>query len=81
MSTNNSHVVITVMAFLSGAIVGATAALILTPAPGRELRGKLADLGETSAEQVKRLAREAKFRMSPKTKCPDYQYDGGDAWV
>lgn len=81
MSNNNNHVVITVMAFLSGAIIGATAALILTPAPGRELRGKLADLGETSAEQVKRLALEAKFMISPKTKCVDYKYDGGDAWI
>lgn len=81
MSNNNKHVAITVMAFLSGAIVGATAALILTPAPGNEMRGKLADLGETSAEQVKRLAREAKFRMSPKTKCAEYKYDGGDAWI
>lgn len=81
MSTNNNNLAITVLAFLSGAIIGATAALILTPAPGRELRGKLADLGETSADRVKRLAREAKFMMSPKSKGTDYKYDGGDAWI
>ena len=78
MSTNNKS---TVMAFFTGAAIGAAAALLLTPVSGRELRGKLADMGETSADEVKRLAREAKFRMSPKTKCDDYKYDGGDAWV
>ena len=78
MSTNNKS---TVMAFFAGAAIGAAAALLLTPVSGRELRGKLADMGETSADEVKRLAREAKFRMSPKTKCDDYKYDGGDAWV
>ena len=80
MSTNNNSST-TVMAFFAGAAIGAAAALLLTPVSGRELRGKLADLGETSADQVKRLAREAKFRVSPKSKCDDYQYDGGDAWV
>ena len=78
MSTNNKS---TVMAFFAGAAIGAAAALLLTPVSGRELRGKLADLGETSADEVKRLAREAKFRITPKTKCDDYKYDGGDAWV
>lgn len=78
MSTNNKS---TVMAFFAGAAIGAAAALLLTPVSGRELRGKLADLGETSADEVKRLAREAKFRITPKSKCDDYKYDGGDAWV
>jgi hypothetical protein len=81
MSTNNHHVATTVMAFFAGAVIGATAALLLTPAPGRNLRGKLADLGETSAEQVQRLAREAKFRMTPRNRYADYKYDGGDAWI
>ena len=78
MSTNNKS---TVLAFFAGAAIGATAALLLTPVSGRELRGKLADLGENSADEVKRLAREAKFRVSPKCKGDDYKYDGGDAWV
>lgn len=78
MSTNHKT---TVLAFFAGAAIGATAALLLTPVSGRELRGKIADLGETSADEVKRLAREAKFRMTPKTKCDDYRYDGGDAWI
>ena len=81
MSTTNNNVATTVMAFFAGAAIGATAALLLTPVSGRELRGKIADLGETSADKVKRLAHEAKFRMTPKTKCDDYKYDGGDAWI
>lgn len=70
------------LAFVAGAAVGATAALLLTPISGREMRGKLADLGESSAEEAKRLAREARFRLSPKSKVTDeYRYDGGDAWI
>ena len=78
MSTNNKS---TILAFFAGAAIGAAAALLLTPVSGRELRGKLAGLGENSADEVNRLAREAKFRVSPKSKGDDYKYDGGDAWV
>lgn len=81
MSTKNNDASTVVMAFVAGAAVGAVAALLLTPASGREMRGKLAALGENSAEEMKRLAREAKFRISPKSKCDDYRYDGGDAWI
>ena len=81
MSTNNDNAAAAVIAFVSGAVIGVAAALLLAPAPGRELRGKLADLGETAADRVKRLAREAKFRVGPKTKGADFEYDGGDAWI
>ena len=81
MSTNNDNAAAAVIAFVSGAVIGVTAALLLAPAPGREIRGKLSDLGETAAERVKRLAREAKFRVAPKSKGADYEYDGGDAWI
>lgn len=81
MSTNDNDKTSIVLAFVAGAAVGAAVALLFTPASGREVRGKLAELGESSAEQVKRLAREAKFQLSPKSKCPDYKYDGGDAWI
>lgn len=81
MSTNNDQFAATLMAFLAGTVIGASAVLLLAPTSGRELRGKLADLSEDPADKVKRLAREAKFRLSPKSKCPDYKYDGGDAWV
>jgi gas vesicle protein len=81
MSTNNDNAAAAVIAFVSGAVIGAAAALLLAPAPGREIRGKLSSLGETAADRVKRVAREAKFRVSPKTKGADYEYDGGDAWI
>jgi gas vesicle protein len=70
-----------VIAFVSGAVIGAAAALLLAPTTGREIRGKLSDLGETATDRVKRLAREAKFRASSKTRGADYEYDGGDAWI
>jgi gas vesicle protein len=81
MSTNNDNAAAAVIAFVSGAVIGVAAALLLAPAPGRETRGKLTDLGETAAGRVKRLAREAKFRVTPKTRDADYEYDGGDAWI
>ena len=81
MSTNNDNAVAAVIAFVSGAVIGVAAALLLTPASGCEMRGKLTDLGETAADRVRRLAREAKFRVAPKTRGADYEYDGGDAWI
>ena len=81
MSTSQDNAAAAVIAFVSGAVIGAVAALLLTPAPGCELRGKLNDLGETAADRVKRLAREAKFRVTPRTRGADYEYDGGDAWI
>lgn len=81
MSTNNDNVAAAAIAFVSGAVIGAAAALLLAPAPGHETRGKLSDLGETAAGRVKRLARDAKFRATPKTRGADYEYDGGDAWI
>ncbi|MDD2852401.1 MAG: YtxH domain-containing protein [Desulfuromonadaceae bacterium] len=81
MSNNNNNAAAAVIAFASGAVIGVAAALLLAPAPGREIRGKLTDLGETTADRVKRLAREAKFRVTPKSKGGGYEYDGGDAWI
>lgn len=81
MSTANDTAVAAVIAFVSGAVIGTAAALLLAPASGREIRGRLSDLGETAAERVKRIAREAKFRASSKTKDAGYEYDGGDAWI
>jgi gas vesicle protein len=81
MSCNNDNAAAAVIALVSGAVIGAAAALLLAPVPGRELRGRLTDLGETAAGRVRRLAREAKFRAAPNKKCADYEYDGGDAWI
>jgi gas vesicle protein len=79
--SNSSNSAAAVIAFASGAIIGAAAALLLTPKPGREVRGKLSDLSESAADKVRRLAREAKFKVTPRTKTEAYQYDGGDAWI
>ncbi len=81
MSSSNDNAAAAVIAFASGAVIGVAAALLLAPVPGREMREKLSDLGETAAERVKRLAREAKFKVGPRTKGADYEYDGGDAWI
>jgi len=81
MSSSNDNAAAAVIAFVSGAVIGAAAALLLAPAPGREVREKLSDLGESATDKMKRLAREAKFKVTPKTKGEGYQYDGGDAWI
>lgn len=81
MSTNNNNAAAAVIAFVSGAVIGVATALLLAPTPGREVREKLSDLGESTADKMKRLAREARFKVSPKTKSEGYQYDGGDAWI
>ncbi|MHB8123048.1 MAG: YtxH domain-containing protein [Desulfuromonadaceae bacterium] len=81
MSSSNDNAAAAVIAFASGAVIGVAAALLLAPVPGREMREKLSDLGETAAERVKRLAREAKFKASSRTKGAGYEYDGGDAWI
>jgi gas vesicle protein len=79
--SNNNNAAAAVIAFVSGAVIGVTAALLLAPSPGREMREKLSGLGEDAAERMKRLAREAKFRVTPKSKGGNYEYDGGDAWI
>lgn len=81
MSSNNDNAAAAVIAFVSGAVIGVAAALLLAPAPGCETREKLSGLGESAAERIKRLAREARFKASGKPKGGDYEYDGGDAWI
>jgi gas vesicle protein len=81
MSSCNDKAAAAVIAFVSGAVIGTVAALLLAPKPGREVREKLSDLGENAAEKVKRYAREAKFKAAAKTKSGDFPYDGGDAWI
>ncbi|MDD2897793.1 MAG: YtxH domain-containing protein [Desulfuromonadaceae bacterium] len=81
MSNNNDNAAAAVIAFASGAVIGVAAALLLAPASGREIRGKISCLGETATDKMRRLAREAKFKVTPRTKGADYEYDGGDAWI
>ena len=79
--SNNNNAAAAVIAFVSGAVIGVAAALLLAPTPGREMREKLSGFGENAAERMKRLAREAKFKVTPRTKGGNYEYDGGDAWI
>jgi gas vesicle protein len=81
MSCNNDNAAAAIIAFVSGAVIGAAAALLLTPTPGHEVREKLSGFKESAAETMKRYAREAKFRAAPKTRREEFQYDGGDAWI
>jgi len=81
MSSNNDNAAAAVIAFVSGAVIGVAAALLLAPTTGSEMREKLSGLGENAAERMKRLAREAKFKVTPRSKGGDYGYDGGDAWI
>jgi gas vesicle protein len=79
--SNNENAAAAVIAFASGAIIGSVAAILLTPKSGREVRASISSLGEDAAERVRHYAREAKFKVSPKTKTNDFSYDGGDAWI
>ena len=81
MSTNNDNAAAAVIAFISGAVIGAAAALLLAPTSGSEVSEKLSGISETAAEKMKRLAREAKFKVASKSKSGGYEYDGGDAWI
>ena len=81
MSNSNDNAAAAVIAFISGAVIGSVAALLLTPKPGHEVRERLTDIGENAADKVRRYAREAKFKASPRTKEGSFPYDGGDAWI
>ncbi len=69
------------LAFLAGAVVAAGLTLLLTPKAGREVREKLGDVSEEAVQKFKECAREAKFRVSPKTKEDAFYYEGGDCWI
>ena len=81
MSSSNDNAAAAVIAFISGAIIGSVAALLLAPKSGREVREKLSDIGENAADNIRHYAREAKYRATSKTKAGSFPYDGGDAWV
>lgn len=70
-----------VLAFLTGAVLAAGLTLLLTPSPGRKVREKLGDVKEDAVQKIRDCAREAKFRVSPKTKPDAFYYEGGDCWI
>lgn len=69
------------VAFFAGALVAAGITLLLTPKTGREVRDKLGEVTDEAAEKFKACAREAKFKVTPKTKTDAFNYDGGSCWV
>jgi gas vesicle protein len=69
------------LAFLAGAAVAAGVTLLLAPRPGKEVREKLGDVKEDAVQKIKECAREAKFRVGPKTKQDAFYYEGGDCWI
>lgn len=81
MSNNNDSATAAVIAFVSGAVIGTVAALLLAPKPGSEVREKLSDMGGDAAEKVRSLTREAKFKARTRSKSDELEYDGGDAWI
>jgi len=70
-----------VLAFLAGAVVAAGVTLLLTPKAGKEVREKLGDVTDDAVQKLKGCAREAKFKVSPKTKEGAFLYEGGDCWI
>lgn len=81
MSRSSENTTTAILAFASGALLGTIAALLLAPAPGNETRRKLADLQDGATGRLKQYAKEARFKMAPRGKGEDLQYDGGDAWI
>ncbi len=80
MKTKNSEASV-FFAFLAGAVVAAGVTLLLTPKAGREVRERLGDVKEDAVQKIKECAREAKFRVGPKTKQDAFYYEGGDCWI
>lgn len=81
MSNNRSNENTAILAFLTGAVIAAGITLLLTPKTGKEVREKLGEAKDEALDKLKCCAKEAKFRMSPKTKGEALQYDGGDGWI
>ncbi len=69
------------LAFFAGAVIAAGITLLLTPKTGKEVREKIGEVTDEATEKLKACAREAKFKVSPKTKPDAYNYDGGSCWV
>ncbi len=80
MKTKNSEASV-FFAFLAGAVVAAGVTLLRTPKAGREVRERLGDVKEDAVQKIKECAREAKFRVGPKTKQDAFYYEGGDCWI
>ena len=81
MSNRDSIDTSALAAFLAGAVIAAGITLLLTPKTGSQVREKLGDVSENALGKLKSCAKEAKFKISPKTKGDAFKYDGGDCWI
>ena len=81
MSNNRSNESTAILAFMTGALIAAGLTLLLTPKTGKEVREKLGETKDEAIDKLKSCAKEAKFRMTPKTRREALEYDGGDAWI
>jgi len=70
-----------VAAFVAGAAIAAGLTLLLSPKTGREIRENIGGIKEDAVEKLKVAAREAKFKLSHKTKNDAFFYEGGDCWI
>ncbi len=81
MTNKRSIELSAVLAFFAGAVVAAGVTLLITPRPGRDVREKLGDVKEEAIQKLKECAKEAKFRVAPKTSKDAFLYEGGDCWI
>jgi gas vesicle protein len=70
-----------IIAFLAGAVIAAGVTLLITPRTGREIREKLGGFTDEAVHKLREAAREARFKVSPKTGEDAFRYDGGGCWV
>jgi len=70
-----------VAAFFAGAVIAAGLTLLLSPKTGRQVRDDLGEMTDEAVGKLKKCAREAKFKLSPKTRPDAYYYEGGDCWI
>jgi|ADurb_Val_03_Slu_FD_contig_21_1794988_length_328_multi_12_in_0_out_0_1 gas vesicle protein len=70
-----------VAAFVAGAAIAAGLTLLLSPKTGREIRENIGGIKEDAVDKLKECAREARFKLSPKTKSDAFRYEGGDCWI
>ncbi len=70
-----------VAAFAAGAALAAGLTLILNPWTGRRVRENIGEVKDGALGKLKECAREAKFKLSSKTKSDEFRYEGGDCWI
>lgn len=70
-----------VAAFVAGAALAAGFTLLINPWTGRRIRENIGEVKEGALEKLKECAREARFKLGPKTKQDDFRYEGGDCWI